>query len=46
MRVRVRDGSYAVEMASVARVEIGDEICWDYRCPTDSEREMRAALCL
>ena len=46
MRVRVRDGSYAVEMASVARVEIGDEICWDYRCRTDSEREMRAALCL
>ena len=46
MRVRVRDGAYAVEMASVERVRVGDEICWDYRCRTDSEREMRAALCL
>jgi hypothetical protein len=46
MRVRVRDGSYAVEMASIERVEVGDEICWDYRCRTDSEKEMRAALCL
>ena len=46
MRVRVRDGSYAVEMASIERVNVGDEICWDYRCRTDSEREMRAALCL
>ena len=40
------DGAYAVEMASVERVRVGDEICWDYRCRTDSEREMRAALCL
>jgi hypothetical protein len=46
MRVRVRNGAYAVEMVTTANVEVGDEICWDYACRTDSEQEMRRALCL
>ena len=46
MRIRVRDGSYAVEMVTVRDVNVGDEICWDYRCATDSEMEMKRAICL
>ena len=45
MRVRVREGSYALEMIAVKPVAIGDEICWDYKCSTDSRDEMRRATC-
>jgi hypothetical protein len=45
MRVRVRDGKYAVEMWTVRAVAESEEICWDYQCRTDSEEEMRRALC-
>ena len=45
MRVRVREGSYALEMIAVKPVAIGEEICWDYKCSTDSREEMRRATC-
>ena len=46
MRVRVRTGKYSVEMVTTRDVKHGEEICWDYRCQTDSEKEMRRAICL
>jgi len=46
MRVRVREGKYSVEMVTTREVRTGEEICWDYRCQTDSEKEMRRAICL
>ena len=45
MRVRVREGSYAVEMVSTCHIARGEEVCWDYNCQTDSEREMKRAIC-
>ena len=36
MRVRVREGSYAVEMVSTCHIARGEEVCWDYNCQTDS----------
>ena len=46
MRVRIREGKYSVEMVTTREVRTGEEICWDYRCQTDSEKEMRRAICL
>ena len=46
MRIRVRSGSYAVEMVTNQDVAYGEEVCWDYQCQTDSRQERDNAICL
>mmetsp|Transcript_26094 Transcript_26094/g.85738 ORF Transcript_26094/g.85738 Transcript_26094/m.85738 type:complete len:1200 (+) Transcript_26094:70-3669(+) len=44
--VVVKNGKLCIWMVTTKRVEYGEEMCWDYACVTESEREFRAAICL
>ena len=40
------DGKLRIVMHTTRDVVEGEEMCWDYSCVTESEREYRAASCL
>lgn len=40
------DGSLRIVMHTMHDIAEGEEMCWDYSCVTESEREYRAAVCL
>eukprot|EP00873_Tetraselmis_striata_P018722 jgi/Tetstr1/438986/TSEL_027478.t1 len=42
----IRNGRLEIHMYTCRRVELGEELCWDYACVTESEKEWAAAICL
>ena len=39
-------GKLTIAQYTTRRVEYGEELCWNYSCVTESEKEYRAAICL
>ena len=40
------EGKLSIGVYTHAKIECGEELCWDYSCVTESEKEFRAAICL
>jgi len=42
----VRNGKHVISMYTSRDVRFGEELCWDYACITESQKEYQAAVCL
>ena len=40
------NGKLTIAQYTTRRIEYGEELCWNYSCVTESEKEYRAAICL
>ena len=40
------EGKLSIGVYTNSKIECGEELCWDYSCVTESEKEFRAAICL
>ena len=40
------DGKLTISQYTTRKIEFGEELCWNYSCVTESEKEYRAAICL
>ena len=39
-------GKLTIAQYATRKIEYGEELCWNYSCVTESEKEYRAAICL
>ena len=42
----LRGGKLTIAQYATRKIEYGEELCWNYSCVTESEKEYRAAICL
>ena len=40
------EGKLSIGVYTNSKIECGEELCWDYSCVTESEKEFLAAICL
>lgn len=44
--IHVNNGEYSIGMFATRNIKYGEELCFDYKSVTESEKEYESAICL